>query len=105
VAHTFGVLTVFSLFYGFFGAGYTALWGRMGTAVTNEPTGAFAAFGCLNFGKGVGNILAGPVGGALLKEIVHVRSYGAARYESVILFTGSCMVLSSATVLLSYFRK
>jgi MFS family permease len=105
VAHTFGVLTVFSLFYGFFGAGYTALWGRMGTAVSSEPTGAFAAFGCLNFGKGVGNILAGPVGGALLKEIVHVRSYGATRYESVILFTGSCMILSSATVLLGYCRK
>lgn len=105
IAHTFGVLIVFSLFYGFFGAGYTALWGRMGTAVSSEPTGAFAAFGCLNFGKGVGNILAGPLGGALLKEVVHVRSYGIERYESVILFTGSCMVVSSVTVMLAYLRR
>ena len=105
VAHTFGVLTVFSLLYGFFGAGYTALWGRMGTAVSSEPTGAFAAFGCLNFGKGVGNIVAGPLGGALLKELVQLRSYGTARYESVILFTGSCMAISSATVLLCYAKR
>lgn len=105
VAHSFRLLTIFSLLYGFFGAGYTALWGRMGTAVSSEPTGAFAAFGFLNFGKGVGNMLAGPVGGALLKEMVHVGSYGTAKYESVVLFTGSCMIVSSATVALCYFRK
>jgi hypothetical protein len=105
IAHSFGVLVVFSLFYGFFGAGYTAFWGRMGTAVSTESTGAFAAFGCLNFGKGVGNILAGPLGGALLREMITIRSYGSEKYEPVILFTGSCMALSSATLLLSYFRK
>jgi predicted MFS family arabinose efflux permease len=105
VAHSFGVLVIFALFYGFFGAGYTALWGRMGTAVTSEPTGAFAAFGFLNFGKGVGNMLAGPVGGALLKEMVHVGSYGTAKYESLVLFTGSCMIISSATVALCYVKK
>lgn len=53
VVHSFRVLIIFSLFYGFFGAGYTALWGRMGTAISSEPTGAFAAFGFLNFSKGV----------------------------------------------------
>lgn len=105
VAHSFGVMIVFALFYGFFGAGYTALWGRMGTAVTSEPTGAFAAFGFLNFGKGVGNMLAGPVGGALLKEMVQIGSYGTAKYESIVLFTGSCMVVSSATIAMCYLRR
>ena len=106
LAHTFGVLTVFAMIYGFFGAGYTAMWARMGTAVTNEPTAAFAAFGLLNFGKGVGNVLAGPIGGAFLalRNAVDAGTYGAARYETVILFTGSCMLVSALTVGLQYVR-
>jgi MFS family permease len=105
IAHSIRLLMTFSLLYGFSAAGYTALWGRMGTSVSSEPTGAFAAFGFLNFGKGVGNMLAGPVGGALLKEMVHVGSYGCTKYESVVLFTGSCMIVSSMTIVLYYFRE
>ncbi|KAK5724355.1 hypothetical protein LTR15_004400 [Elasticomyces elasticus] len=102
LAHTFNVLLVFSLLYGFFGAGYTATWARMGTAISSEPTAAFTAFGLLNFGKGVGNILAGPIGGALLTSSDDVGGYGAKRYEGVILFAGSCMFLSGASVGLCY---
>ena len=79
--------------------------GRMGTAVSSDPTASFAAFGLLNFGKGVGNVLSGPISGALLgKTTVNVHDYGAARYKSVILFTGSCMALSGAIIALSYLR-
>ncbi|KAK5754033.1 hypothetical protein LTS12_015887 [Elasticomyces elasticus] len=102
LAHTFNVLLVFSLLYGFFGAGYTATWARMGTAISSEPTAAFTAFGLLKFGKGIGNILAGPIGGALLTSSVDVGGYGAKRYEGVILFAGSCMFLSGASVGLCY---
>ena len=77
----------------------------MGTAVNSEPTGAFATFGFLNFRKSVGNMLTGPINGALLKKMVHVGSYGTAKYESVVLFTGSCMIVSSAIITLCYFRK
>lgn len=102
VAHTFGALVVFSLLYGFFAAGYTATWARMGTRISREPTAAFAAFGLLNFQKGIGNVLAGPIGGSLLRNAVEVGSYGAKMYEVVILFTGSCMLLSAATIPLYY---
>lgn len=103
LAHGFGLLVAFAIVYGFFGAGYTAMWARMGTAVSSEPTSAFAAFGLLNFGKGVGNVLAGPIGGALLsiKSSVDVDSYGASRYAAVVLFTGSCMFVSAVTIVLS----
>jgi MFS family permease len=128
LAPSFNVLVAFSLIYGFFGAGYTALWvrrpfinplgmnrmyadillplvqGRMGTAISSEPTAAFAAFGLLNFGKGVGNVLSGPISGALLSKTVNVHAYGAAKYKPMILFTGSCMALSSVVVLLPYLR-
>jgi MFS family permease len=105
LAHSFSVMIVFSLLYGFFGAGYTALWGRMGMAVSTEPTGAFAAFGFLNFGKGIGNMLAGPVGGALLKEMVDVGSYGTERFGRVVLFTGACMVVSGTTIAFGYLKR
>ena len=77
----------------------------MGTAISSDPTAAFAAFGLLNFGKGVGNVLSGPISGALIGGAnVKVREYGAARYKPVILFTGSCIALSGAIIALSYLR-
>ena len=102
LAHTFELLAVFAIVYGFFGAGYTATWARIGTAITAEPSAAFAAFGLLNFGKGVGNVLAGPVGGSLLSAGAGPRGFGAGRYEAIVLFTGSCMMLSAAAILVRY---
>ena len=98
LASSFAVLAIFAIIYGFFGAGYTATWGRMGTSVSSEPNAAFTAFGLLNFGKGVGNVLAGPIGGALVRPIFRKSAYGVLRYEDVVLFTGSCMVVSAASV-------
>lgn len=102
LANTFELMVVFAIIYGFFGAGYTATWARMGTAITAEPSAAFAAFGLLNFGKGVGNVLAGPIGGALLKRTAETVEYGTGRYEIVVLFTGTCMIVSAAAVGLCY---
>ncbi|TKA67645.1 hypothetical protein B0A55_07984 [Friedmanniomyces simplex] len=102
LAHTFEVLVVFSLVYGFFGAGYTATWARMGTSISSEPTAAFAVFGLLNLGKGVGNVFAGPIGGTLLTRSVDAGSYGTMKFEAVVLFAGSCMFLSAATISLCY---
>ncbi|KAI5357336.1 putative major facilitator superfamily, MFS transporter superfamily [Septoria linicola] len=106
LAQTFGVLTVFALLYGFFGAGYTAMWARMGSAVASEPSAAFAAFGLLNFGKGIGNVLAGPIGGALLGTRANVRggTYAVSKYETIVLFTGSCMLVSAITIGVRYVR-
>ncbi|PIA91005.1 Monocarboxylate transporter 4 [Cercospora beticola] len=99
LARTFGVLFVFALIYGFFGAGYTAMWARMGTSVSSDLNAAFAAFGLLNFGKGVGNVLAGPIGGALLRNTISAGRYGVGRFDTVVLFTGSCMVISAIAML------
>ncbi|MBN6743365.1 hypothetical protein JKG47_23490, partial [Acidithiobacillus sp. MC6.1] len=55
-------LIVFALIYGFFGAGYVSTGARMGTAVSEEPTAAMAIFSLFCFGKGLGNVLAGPIG-------------------------------------------
>lgn len=98
LAHSFPLLVVFALVYGFFGAGYVAMWARMGTAVSSEPTAAFAIFGLFCFQKGVGNVLAGPISGALITGMVRFGSYGVSRYEAVVVFTGVCMLVSAACV-------
>ena len=105
LAHTFPALAVFSLIYGFFASGYTALWLRMGTAVTSERSSAFAAYGFLNVGKGLGNILAGPVSGLLLSKTVDLAGYGAGRYEAVVLFSGTCLAFSAAVLPVWYLFK
>lgn len=105
LARTFPVLAVFSLIYGFFGAGYTALWGRMGMAVSEEPTAAFAAFGLLNVGKGIGNLAAGPLSGVLLGKGVDGNMYGAGKYGTVVLFSGTCLALSAVILPLGYVRN
>lgn len=98
LAHRLSLLAVFAVIYGFFGTGYTALWGRIGMKISSEPTAAFTAYGLLNFGKGVGNVLAGPIGGALLTHGVMKGEYGAGRYEKVVLFVGSAMMLSAVII-------
>ncbi|KIW44200.1 uncharacterized protein PV06_05228 [Exophiala oligosperma] len=104
LARTFGLLCLFSLLYGFFGAGYTAMWARMGTTVTADTTAAFAAFGLFNFGKGLGNVFAGPIGANLLVDSVGDSDYGATKYKAVVLFTGSCMLASGASALTAYLK-
>lgn len=86
LTRVFHTLAVFSILYGFFGAGYTATWVRISSAIDSEPTAAFAAFALLNLGKGVGNILAGPIGGALHS------------YDKIIWFSGSCLLASAVTI-------
>jgi MFS family permease len=105
LSHSLAPLVVFALLYGFFGAGYTALWARMVTAISAEPTASQTIFGIFCAGKGVGNVLAGPVGAGLLGATAGdgVRKtrgfgYGAIKYEAVVLFTGACLLLSAATL-------
>ncbi|KIW13339.1 hypothetical protein PV08_08527 [Exophiala spinifera] len=110
LARSFGLLCLFAVLYGFFGAGYTAVWARMGTNVTRDTTAAFAAFGLFNFGKGLGNVFAGPIGANLLIDdfssstTAHSADYGATKYKAVVLFTGSCMLASGASALTAYLK-
>ncbi|KEF61766.1 uncharacterized protein A1O9_03336 [Exophiala aquamarina CBS 119918] len=104
LAQKFAMLCIFTVVYGFFAAGYTAMWARMGTNVASDGTAAFAAFGLFNFGKGMGNVLAGPISSGLLLNSVEPFKYGAGRYKAVILFAGSCMLASAACATLSYLR-
>ncbi|KIW29467.1 uncharacterized protein PV07_05281 [Cladophialophora immunda] len=102
LARNFAMLAVFGMIYGFFGAGYTALWARMGMGVTSDVTSAFAVFGLFNFGKGIGNVLAGPISANMLFNHTSIGRYGIGKYEVLVLFTGSCMLASAVSIAIGY---
>lgn len=104
LARSLAVLVLFSLTYGFFAAGYVAMWARMGSAVSEEPTAALATFSLFCFGKGIGNVVAGPISAGLLQPVVVVGTYGAMKYKTVIVFTGTCMLSSAASLGAWYIR-
>ncbi len=98
-ASSLAPLIVFALLYGFFGAGYTALWGRMVTAVDDEPSASQAMFGLFCFGKGVGNVLAGPISAGLLRRSSGTAGYAHGMYKAVVIFTGACLFLSAGSLI------
>ncbi|KAN0101995.1 MFS general substrate transporter [Hyaloscypha variabilis] len=105
LAHSLAALIIFSFVYGFFGSGYVAMWARMGSAVSNEPTAALATYSLFCFGKGVGNVVAGPISASLIRPMIEIESYGVMKYKAVILFTGACMFGSTVSVVGWYVRQ
>lgn len=70
----------------------------MGPAVSEEPRAALTTFGVFVFCQGVGNVLARPESAALLNEGVERDGYGLLRFKSMVVFTGSSMLVSAASV-------
>lgn len=99
VARSLPPLIFFALLFGFFGAGYTAMWARMVTAISDEPSASQAMFGLFCFGKGVGNVLAGPISAGLLRLSTDSSGYGHGMYRAVVIFTGVCLLLSAGSLM------
>ena len=97
-------LIIFALIFGFFAYGFNSMRARMGTAVSEEQTGALATFGILVSCQGVGNVLAGPISAALLHGGVRRDRYAAMKYRPMVVFTGICMLLSALSIGAWYVR-
>ena len=104
LAHDLAPLVVFALLFGFFAYGFSSMTARMGMNVSDEPTAALATFGILKFCQGIGSVLAGPISAGLVSGKVNRDSYGIARYSSMIVFTGACMLLSALGIGSWYIR-
>lgn len=104
LAESLTVLIFFAIVYGFFGAGFTAIWARMSTAITDDVTAGPIVFTLLNFGKGVGNILAGPIGGLLVSKPNSAGPPSSSSYRWVIVFTGTCMFMSTCIICLRFIK-
>lgn len=106
LAESLPILIVFGIVYGFFGAGFTAIWARMSTAVTDDVTAGPIVFSLLNFGKGVGNVLAGPIGGLLVTPgSQQSGTSSSASYRWIIVFTGVCMFASACIIFLRHLKS
>ncbi|KAM0740395.1 hypothetical protein ACQRIT_005579 [Beauveria bassiana] len=105
-ARSLPVLACFAVAYGFFASGYTAMWARMCTNVCKgDGAAAPMVYGLLNFGKGLGNIFAGPIGGNLVARGAGQFGGGAAlTYRWVVVFTGICMLASAGTIVAKSLR-
>lgn len=92
------LLTIFSLTYGFFAGGFSSTW----SAVLKELKGQSPAldtgfiFGLLAGGRGIGNVISGPLSVALVAQggLGGGKSWGyGGEYGLVILFTGITSLL------------
>lgn len=104
LARSLAPLACFVIVYGFFGAGYTAMWARMVTAISDEPSASQAMFGLFCAGKGIGNIMTGPISAGLLSVSKSSTGYGHGMYQAVVIFTGVCLFFSAGSLGAMYIR-
>lgn len=93
-ASSLPMLIAFSVIYGWFAGGFVILWPKFGGILSEDPG---AVYSMMAFGKGIGNILTGPISSPLMRGPVH-SGYGLNRFEPLILYLGSMMLVSSLGV-------
>ncbi|KAK1999497.1 major facilitator superfamily transporter [Colletotrichum falcatum] len=87
-------VVAFSLLFGLATGGFPCLWNKFGSALSHDPGHVYSF---MAFGKGVGNILSGPISTALVRGSFEA-DYGLGRFGPLILYTGSMMLGSSLGV-------
>ncbi|KAJ6622018.1 MFS general substrate transporter [Mycena sp. CBHHK59/15] len=103
------LLMVFSFVYGFLGPSWSSLWPRFATAIAgDDPRQSSIVFTIIYGGRGVGNILSGPVGTALMHRWALTDkttfAYGLKGYGPLIILTGLMLLVTSVGVLYRGFR-
>ncbi|PSN68117.1 MFS general substrate transporter [Corynespora cassiicola Philippines] len=101
-ANSLPPLFVFAFMYGFFAGCYSATWPGVMKAVqtsTGRMDGTMV-FAALAAGRGIGNVVSGPVSEALVRfgTVGHKGVYGT-EYGPLVLFTGISAVLGGAGIL------
>lgn len=92
-ANSFGMLIAYALVFGTFGAGYIALWARMGTLFGEKDAPMVYSVMCA--GRGI-SIASGPISSAILKGRIVNGAFGAGRFRTLVLFVGVCLSVSAA---------
>jgi sugar phosphate permease len=87
---SFASLLIFCLLYGLFAGGYSVLYCRFVTVLTNKPAAGLWLYSIFEFQRGIGNLIRGPMSSILAKN-VHI----VAKYENLILFIGVAFLVSS----------
>ncbi|ESK86465.1 monocarboxylic acid transporter [Moniliophthora roreri MCA 2997] len=98
-------LVIFACTYGFLAQSWSALWPRFVSASTHDDSDPNLASSLLSIyvaGRGLGNVLCGPISAALLHPWALTNkshlAYGIDGYGPLILFTGLTMLLSGVGI-------
>ncbi|KAM0285011.1 hypothetical protein ACHAQH_001700 [Verticillium albo-atrum] len=91
VNNALGLVFVFNILYGWFAGSFVILWPKFGTILSEDPGPVYSM---MAFGKGIGNILTGPISAPLMAGPVQA-GYGLNKFEPLILYLGSIMLISS----------
>ncbi|RMJ08469.1 hypothetical protein CDV36_011916 [Fusarium kuroshium] len=94
-AKSLGLLLAFSIMYGWFAGAYVVFWPKFGSILSEDPQ---LVYSLMAFGKGIGNIVTGPITTHLLSRPV-TSGYGMGKYEPLILYLGISMLCSSLGIL------
>ncbi|MBE3045117.1 MFS transporter [Candidatus Bathyarchaeota archaeon] len=106
------LLYVFCVIYGFFAGSFTSTWpGIMKQVVASEerknhPADPTMIFGCLAAGRGVGNVISGPLSEALVSGLPWKGQAGSgygSGHGPLIVFTGVTALLGGASVVWKQF--
>ncbi|KAI0882315.1 MFS general substrate transporter [Annulohypoxylon maeteangense] len=98
--HQVAVLVVFTLLYGFFAGGFSSTWSGIQRELQSRDGAADTGliFGMLLGGRGLGFVLSGPVGGALLEvNCLKAQDFSgyATQYGPMIIYTGFTATLGA----------
>ena len=96
-----GVLLAYAFMFGMSGAGFIALWARMGILFGEQDAQMVFSFMCT--GRGLGAIISGPISTRLLRATIDRGVYGNGRYEFMVVFVGTSMAVSAALGFLGAF--
>ncbi|OJJ50001.1 hypothetical protein ASPZODRAFT_59389 [Penicilliopsis zonata CBS 506.65] len=102
-------LFVFSIVYGLFAGSYTSTWpGIMRDVVRKQPSAESSmVFASLAAGRGVGNIVSGPLSEALVKGLPWQGELGygyGSGYGTLIVFTGVTGLVGGGSYLAKHFK-
>ncbi|KAJ5640945.1 Major facilitator superfamily domain general substrate transporter [Penicillium herquei] len=96
-----GLLTVFSIFYGFFAGGFSSTWSGIITQIKRDSSPSLETglvFGLLAGGRGIGNVISGPLSSVLISQgaLGHDGTTGYdTKYGTLIFFTGITALLGA----------
>ena len=98
LAKSFAVLAIFSALFGFFASGWSATWARMGMNLSVEPSAQLMTFGLFCAQRGLGNVISGPISGALQGQVINTESFGVGIFDGIIGLTGGCLLLGALII-------
>ncbi|CAG9942871.1 unnamed protein product [Clonostachys rosea f. rosea IK726] len=95
-SHSLVSLLMFSIIYGWSAGAYAVFWPKFGSIISEDPQPVYSM---MSFGKGIGNIVTGPISAMLVTRPVQLSAYGLGRFEPAIIFVGSLMLCSSLGII------